>query len=367
MALTYRVLFVEEPMTAMHLREPQIEVTPRVLPNGAQINVARLLVPAAHDEWIGHGDPRTQPIYQALLNEYLKANRYQQPILWLYTPMAHDFTSIPHRLLVVDVMDQLSAFKGAPHDLVDYEAQLLPKADVVFAGGTSLFHDKKLFNQHTYCFPSGVEIEHFARAANRDAFAPPAPLDTLSAPIIGYFGVIDERMDMELIRTMAQRHPEWNIVLLGPVVKIDAAELPQAFNLHYPGMRSYADLPAYLAHFDVALIPFALNKSTRYLSPTKTLEYMAAHKPVVSTAIEDVRALYGEVVQIGSTHDEFIVHVEQSLKCSSPDRLAKERALLVQHSWDNIVAGMLVLLEPRPVQLPRRVPAPIQTTAVKVS
>ncbi len=355
LAKTYRVLFVEEPVGVVDLLEPRLEVTARTLANGACVEVARLLYPVAQERWIGHGDLLTQTAYTNRLNAYLSNEQIDAPILWLYTPMAIDFANaIPYSLLVVDVMDQLSAFKGAPRELKQNEAMLLPVADAVFTGGMSLYRDKLPFNAHTFVFPSGVEIEHFARAADPSRF--PAPIDSLNgSPVIGYYGVIDERMNLELLRAMAERHPEWQIVMLGPVVKIDPAELPQAPNLHYPGMKQYDELPAYLAHFDVAIIPFAINESTRYLSPTKTLEYMAAHKPIVSTAIVDVRELYGDVVRIGETTDEFIAHVEQALtQPADADQHARELEILSRYSWDGIANGMRAVLDARAMQIERR-------------
>ncbi len=357
LAKTHRVLFVEEPVGVVDLPAPRLEVSPRPLANGASVQVARLLYPVAQERWIGHGDPLTETVYADLLKAHLREAQIDAPILWLYTPMAIEFADvIPYSLLVVDVMDQLSAFKGAPRELKQNEAMLLPVADAVFTGGMSLYRDKLPFNAHTFVFPSGVEIEHFSRAADPGRFPAPPPLDTLNgSPVIGYYGVIDERMNLELLRAMADQHPEWHVVLLGPVVKIDPAELPQAPNLHYPGMKHYDELPAYLAHFDVAIIPFALNESTRYLSPTKTLEYMAAHKPIVSTAIVDVRELYGDVVRIGETSVEFITHVEQALtQPADADQRAREHAILARYSWDGITNGMRAALDARAMQIERR-------------
>jgi UDP-galactopyranose mutase len=243
-------------------------------------------------------------------------------------------------------MDQLSAFKGAPAELADRERAMLRRADIVLTGGTSLYRDKAPYNANTHLFPSGVEIEHFA---GHNGLGMPDDLRALPRPILGYFGVIDERMDLELLAKMAAEHPQWSIVMIGPVIKIDFHELPHAPNLHYPGMRAYGELPAYLAHFDVALIPFAVNDATRYLSPTKTLEYMAAHKPVVSTPIPDVIELYGDVVRVGNTHDEFIAHVETALRANdAPQRLPKERALLQQNTWDAIANAIASILEEKP-------------------
>jgi UDP-galactopyranose mutase len=218
---------------------------------------------------------------------------------------------------------------------------------VADASRVSLYRSKLPYNPSTYLLPSGVEIEHFARAACASDFQCPDEIVHINKPILGYFGVIDERMDLPLLSHIASAHPEWNLLMIGPVVKIDPAELPQAPNLHYLGMRSYEQLPAYLSRFDVALVPFAMNEATRYLSPTKTLEYMAAHKPIVSTPIHDVIELYGTVVRIGRTPEDFTAHIEHIL--ADPDeaasRHALEVAMLEQHTWDAIADRMSRLIE----------------------
>lgn len=346
LAQTRRVLFVEEPVTRTEVVVPYLEVFPAN--NATNVTVLRLVQPAPQNYWIGHGDPRTQPAYSRLLKEYLQAEGYVNPVLWMYTPMGSEFVDeIGPGLLVYDVMDQLAAFKGAPPHLLEREKQLLRRADLVFTGGVSLYRDKLPFNENTYLFPSGVEIEHFAKAARPDAFTRP---DDLPDPqegqaLLGYYGVIDERMDLALLAYLAQARPHWQIIMLGPLAKINRADLPQAANLHYLGMKSYKQLPTYLAYFDVALIPFALNQATRYLSPTKTLEYMAAQKPVVSNPIADVVELYGEVVRVAYSRAEFVAQVEAALQDKPPINQAKAAELLTRYTWDSIAAQMGQLIE----------------------
>lgn len=343
LARQHRILFIEEPITNTAITEPYLEIRPaESVPN---LTVVRLIQPTAEDCWIGHGDARTQPNYSRLLQDYLQAEKYNAPVLWLYTPMGLDFVeNIQHSLLVYDVMDQLAAFAGAPRELLEREKQLLSQADLVFTGGVSLYRDKRPFNPATYLFPSGVEVEHFAKAAQPDAFELPEDLQGIDHPLLGYYGVIDERMDLNLLRHLAEARPEWQIVLLGPFAKINPANLPQAPNLHYLGMKSYEQLPSYLAYFDVALVPFALNEATRYLSPTKTLEYLAAGKPVVSNPIHDVVELYGEVVRIAYSPEEFITQVEAALNPNVETQQTKIEELLARSTWDSIAEQMNQLI-----------------------
>ncbi len=355
LARNYRVFFIEEPVASTKAGQPRLGTFPGK--GVSNVTVVRLIQPVREKRWIGYGDPLTQPAYTKLLTDFLTTQGINDPVLWLYTPMASEFVSaIPHKLLIFDVMDQLSTFKGAPADLVERDELLAEKADVVFTGGTSLYRDKRPLNMHTYLFPSGVETDHFAPASHPSAFERPADLEGISSPILGYFGVIDERMDLDLLAQVAERHPDWNIVLVGPVLKIDAANLPQAPNLHYLGIKEYVELPAYLAYFDVALIPFMLSEATRYLSPTKTLEYLAAHKPIVSTPIKDVIELYGDVVRVAHTPDEFIAQVEVALDETEVLNHDKEDRLLSVYTWDNIAQEMhniiqAQLLAASPVQV----------------
>jgi UDP-galactopyranose mutase len=344
LAKTNRLFFVEEPI-AVAADEPQrLDHYVWQGPKGETVTVLRLMQPMENPRWIGHGDSLTDATYQRLLKKELVQRGVQNPDLWLYTPMAQGFIdALAPANVIYDVMDQLSAFKGAPVEIVARDRAILRRADIVFTGGASLYRDKAPHNPNTHLFPSGVEIDHFA---GHDGLMMPSELVAMPRPILGYFGVIDERMDLALLAAMAEQHPEWSIVLIGPVVKIDYQELPQAPNLHYLGMRAYSELPAYLAQFDVALIPFAMSEATRYLSPTKTLEYMAAHKPIVSTPIPDVIELYGSVVRVGCTHDEFIAHVDHALcRDNFKQRQALERRLLEQYTWDATAHKMAAILE----------------------
>ena len=246
-------------------------------------------------------------------------------------------------LLMYDCMDELSAFAFAPRQLLEREQQTLDVADLVWTGGPSLYRAKKDRSPNVHCFPSSVDAAHF-----KQTLAEPADHVHLAQPRFGFYGVIDERIDLAILATLAEAHPEWEIVLVGPVVKIDPAHLPQAANLHYLGQHSYSELPAYLGGWDVCLLPFARNEATRFISPTKTLEYMAAEKPIVSTPITDVAEPYGEIVYLGDNTAEFVQACEQALNATVAEREQRTvamREVLARTSWDRTAAAMDDLIE----------------------
>jgi UDP-galactopyranose mutase len=265
-------------------------------------------------------------------------------VVWLYTPLALPLAEALEPIaLVYDCMDELSAFAFAPPELLAQEAATLARADLVFTGGPSLYRAKKDRHPRVFCFPSSVDAAHFGKTP-----ADPDDQAGLPAPRLGFYGVIDERLDPQLLGALAAAHPEWQIVMIGPVVKIDWASLPQAPNLHYLGQKQYKDLPAYLSGWDVCLLPFARNEATRFISPTKTLEYMAAEKPIVSTPITDVAEPYGEIVYLGDTPSSFIQACERALGATAAEReqrTAKMREVLAQTSWDRTAQSMHELIE----------------------
>jgi glycosyltransferase involved in cell wall biosynthesis len=277
----------------------------------------------------------------------LPPDRQADPVFWLYTPMAvpvlrgHDTA-----IVVFDAMDELSAFRFAPPELTAREAALMQRADLVFTGGPSLYEARRARHPHVYCFPSGVEQAHFAAACD-PALPEAASLAGVPHPRIGYYGVIDERTDLDLLRAVAALRPTYQWIMVGPTAKVDPADLPQAANLHYPGKQEYADLPRFLKGFDVCMMPFARNESTRFISPTKTLEYMAADKPIVSTPITDVVAAYPHIVAIAATPQEFVAAVDAALAedpARRAARIAAAHEVLARNEWDQIAATMLQLI-----------------------
>lgn len=299
---------------------------------------------------IPHVQPDVEPdqAQRRLLDAYLAAHAPTELILWYFTPMSLAFTEhLSASVNIFDCMDELSAFKGAPADLLEKEQRLMQRADVVFTGGYSLWEAKRAQHPNVHAMPSSVDIEHFGQA--RLSLLEPADQWEIPHPRLGFFGVIDERFDAALISGLAMANPQWQIVLIGPVVKIDPSSLPQLPNIHYLGAKHYAQLPYYLAGWDVALMPFALNESTRFISPTKTPEYLAGGCPVVSTPIADVVRSYGHtgVVHIARTEDEFAAAVAAALaaRADSQALYSQIDAALAGMSWDATWARMKEQIE----------------------
>ncbi len=281
-----------------------------------------------------------------LLRGLFKQENITNYYFWYYTPMALAVGNyFSPKMIIYDCMDELSLFKFAPIELKDREKELFNKADLVFTGGRNLFQAKKNSHHNIHSFPSSIDKEHFIQA--RNITTDQEDQANIPHPRFGYYGVIDERFDIDLIKEVAERKPEWHFIILGPVVKIDPETLPKLNNIHYTGPRNYEVLPKYLAGWDVAIIPFLCNDSTKYISPTKTPEYLAGGKAVISTSIIDVVTPYGvnNLVHIADTADEFIAAAEFELKRKDHQHwLQKIDMFLSQNSWDKTWSKMLHLI-----------------------
>ncbi len=335
-ARQWPVVFYEEPIFRDDLAIPRLDVQ-RPAPG---VTVAVPIIPA--------GTPRAEVVraQRRLLDSLLAELAPKRLVAWFYTPMALAFAAhLSPDACVYDCMDQLSAFRGAPPELVGFERQLLQRADLVFTGGASLHEAKRGLHPKVFCFPSSIDVAHYKPA--RGALPEPAQTQGLPRPRLGFFGVIDERMDLALLAEMAGLRPNWSFVMIGPVVKISEAELPRRGNIHWLGGRGYADLPAYLAHWDVGLMNFALNQSTRYISPTKTPEFLAAGLPVVSTPIHDVVRSYGRdgLVEIAGDALQAVACAEHLLARPRQPWLSRVDRLLAQTSWDKTWAAMQAEIE----------------------
>jgi len=281
---------------------------------------------------------RVEKIISKLFNSY----NIESPIFWYYTPMALNFTqNFTPGLIVYDCMDELSNFKFAPSSLKKLEARLFEIADIVFTGGNTLYEAKKHLHNNIYSFPSSIDKEHFELA--RTALKQFPDQADIPSPRLGFYGVIDERFDIELIREAAELKPDWHFVLIGPVVKIDPETLPRHSNIHYLGPKDYSVLPTYLAGWDIALIPFAINESTKFISPTKTPEYLAGGKPVISTPITDVVYPYGKLnlVHIVENGLELVEKANRELHSRTRQVwLKKVDHFLSGISWDHTWSAM---------------------------
>jgi glycosyltransferase involved in cell wall biosynthesis len=335
-AATHPVLFVEEPIETDGAAALDVTVTPE----GVVRAIPRL--PSARSMTVDAQCAATLPLLEAALRGHpALAGRFDAPIQWFYSPMTAPcyldrFGAVG---TVYDCMDELSGFRFAPPDLGEREDVLLAAADVVFTGGYELYRAKSARHPDTHFYGCGVDAEHFARA-RAAATAVPADLAELPRPVVGYYGVIDERLDYELLESLAADLPAASVVMVGPLAKVAEADLPRAPNLHWLGSRRYADLPSIVKAFDVCLMPFAMNAATRYINPTKTLEYLAAGKPVVSTAVPDVVRQFADIVDVADSKAAFLASVRARLRAVDPRRLADGIARAQASSWEAIVRAM---------------------------
>jgi glycosyltransferase involved in cell wall biosynthesis len=331
----HRILFVEGPVPCAELSSSRLTI--REVADYPNIMVVQTSVPAERWQDGAWVDKERRRLIESLLSGPVGAD-FPNPVQWFYDPMAVAAFAghLDEAAIVYDCMDQLTQFKGAPVDLVRRERELLAIADVVFAGGPKMWREKKRHNPNSYCFGCGVDSKHFGRAREESTVVP-ADIGGLPGPVFGYFGVIDERIDYELVARLADANRTGSVVMVGPWTKVDAAAFPRRANLHWLGARDYNDLPAYAKAFDVCLMPFALNEATEFINPTKALEYMATGRPIVSTAVEDVVLQFSEVVKIAKTPDEFVALCGDSAQ--NPDDRAVQRGLKLAaaNSWDSIV------------------------------
>ena len=331
-----RVFFVEEPIFGNSSMRLDVEERP----GGVRVVVPRL------PEGL-RSEVATTAVMKEMIRRLFEENGIREYVFWYYTPMALSFTKDFSPIAsIYDCMDELSAFKGADSRLANYEKELFGQVDLVFTGGQSLYEAKRNQHRAVHAFPSSIEVLHFGKA--RVFEGDPEDQRNIPHPRLGFFGVIDERFDIELLDAVARKRPDWQFVMIGPVIKIDDAALPRHSNIHYLGSKKYEELPGYLAGWDVALLLFARNESTRFISPTKTPEYLAAGKPVISTSIRDVVRPYGELnlVRIADSPDEFVTAAEHSLggKENNGEWLQRVDDFLADISWDKTWSQMAALI-----------------------
>jgi glycosyltransferase involved in cell wall biosynthesis len=332
----HKILFVETIGPDPQLSSPFARY--RNPPGFPNVTILRLQFP----HWRWHDSPFVDKERQRLVKEFLAgpgAGQFENPVQWFYDPMTVPafLGQMDEIATVYDCMDELSRFSEAPPQIITRERRLLSAADVVFTGGRKLWESKRMFNSYCHFYGCGVDVEHFGEARAADTKIPD-DIAPLKEPVLGYFGVVDERMDYELLKKLAAANPDWSIAMVGPTLKVH--HFPSLPNLHWLGKKDYAELPAYCKAFDVCLMPFALNEATEFINPTKALEYMATGRPIVSSAVADVVTNFGSIVKIARTHDEFISLCREAIE--RPDRNAISAGLkkATENSWDSIVAKL---------------------------
>lgn len=337
-AKRYLVYFLEEPIHE-DIAEPRLDIRPQA----SGVIVAVPVLPR------GISDEQAVHVQQGFLDELLEGHEESELVFWYYTPMALRFAAHHEPdLCIYDCMDELSAFRGAPPELTALERRLFGLADLVFTGGQSLYEAKRSRHPNVHAFPSSIDKAHFGQARRAESSDPDDQKD-IPHPRIGFFGVIDERMDASLVADLAAIRPDWHFVMLGPVVKIEPRSLPQRQNLHWLGGKSYQDLPRYLAGWDAGFMPFAINEATRFISPTKTPEFLAAGLPVVSTPVCDVQRPYGKLglVEIAATAEEMGKALASVMKRPPAAWLRSVDRYLADMSWDQTWAAMEGLMRER--------------------
>ncbi|HYF59664.1 MAG TPA: glycosyltransferase [Burkholderiaceae bacterium] len=333
----HAVLFVEDPIHD-DVGTPELRVTE---PHPDVVRV----VPVVPQDFERHTDAYCDvvaPMLEAALASHpLMAGRFDGALQWFYSPM-----TAPAFLgrfgttgAIYDCMDELANFRFAPPDIGERERHLMRHARLVFTGGHQLYESKSKLHGNVHFYGCGVDVAHYGRARAAETPLPPE-VASLPRPILGYFGVIDERVDYDLIARLSREFPNGSIVMVGPFAKIDPETVPRAPNIHWLGQRQYQDLPALVKAFDVCLMPFALNEATQFINPTKTLEYMAAGKPIVSTAVPDVLRLFVPIVDVAHDHDAFVDAAQRAWTAPCADLLAKGIDRAERATWEAIVAAM---------------------------
>lgn len=363
LARDHRVLFVETYRSETRLTRVDLR-TPATHPN---LTILAMHLPTARWDDGAWVDTERRRALQATLRCELRG-RFDHPVLWFYDPMAAvSFAGhLDERAIVYDCMDVLPPSQGAPSELQEREKKLLVVADVVFCGSQKMRDQRLLFNPNTHFVGPGVDRTHFGTACSEELPLAPEFNALRGAPVLGYFGVIDERIDYELLVRLADARADWHIMMIGPTAKVNPAHFPQRRNLHWLGSRPYSALPALAKGFAAALMPFALNAATEHINPTKALEYMAAGRPIVSTALEEVKLSFGNVARIAASHDEFVAMCTREVAKPSRARVKAGLRLAADNTWEanfakmeKLIAETLALFEPdpAPVQPRRAMPA----------
>jgi glycosyltransferase involved in cell wall biosynthesis len=336
LARTHPLLFVETYCTDT----PAAHAVLRTVPEHPNVTILETHLPSARWNDGAFIDAARRRVVREVLAGELRG-KFDQSILWFYDPMAVTAFAgqLNERVIVYDCMDELSQFKGAPPELQRREIELLQAADVVFCGGRKMREKRLPVNPNCHFYGTGVDVAHFGSALSADLPVHPDVAE-LNPPVLGYFGVIDERIDYALLAKLADARPDWSIAMVGPFAKVDPKDFPQRPNLHWLGGRPYERLPEITKGFSVCLMPFALNPATEYINPTKALEYMAAGRPVVSSALNEVKSNFARVCHIAHSHEQFIEHCRREVERPSLVHIDRGLTLARENTWEAIASRM---------------------------
>ncbi len=356
------VIYVEEPWWPRG-DERRFEKPPHLavayadhLGSSGDLTVVTPVVPYQEVE-LPYVTPENEVLARRMVAEYLSRVGIDRAILWIYSPMMDGYYGrmVEELVVVHDKMDELTGFKGTPPILIERERNLIDRADVMFAGGRTMFESARARHANCHRFDSGVDFELFLTATLPETQVAD-DLRTLPHPIFGYIGVIDERVDFEALIALADAYPHGSVFMGGPVRKILPGNLPRRSNLIFAydldlarnrdpleaGSIPYTQLPSYIKGFDVCLIPFSgKSEATKNLSPTKTPEYAAARKPIISGAVPDVVANWGDVIWVAESPEDYVGAAADILNGSHSDRLAQAQVRASQQTWSSIVSAML--------------------------
>lgn len=254
--------------------------------------------------------------------------------LWTFVPTMVELAGkMGEKSLVYYCVDEWSKFSFMDSEAMrEMEIRLLQKSDIVFVTADYLYRDKVQFNKNTFLVEHGVDHDHFSQAQNVSLDIP-SDIRKIKNPILGFFGLIHEWIDLDLIEHVAQVKPEWSIVLIGKS-SIDISRFEKYANVHFLGQKPYKTLPAYCRGFDVGVIPFVINELTLNVNPIKLREYLSAGLPVVSTALPEVEK-YSDIVNIAHTSDEFVALAEKTLLNDTPEDIQKRSSRMAGETWQD--------------------------------
>jgi glycosyltransferase involved in cell wall biosynthesis len=287
--------------------------------------------------------PGAAAINQGILRSTLAALRrrlgMQEYQLWSFLPTAQPYLGMPgEQLAVYYCTDEWSHFSHVDGQrIARMERDLCRQVDVVFTTARSLWNHKKNYNPQTHLALHGVDHQHFARALDEETPLPD-DLRDCEGPVIGFFGLVHDWIDLRLLAHVALRRPDWTVAVIGKA-NVDLAPLERLPNVRLLGRRPYEELPRYCKAFSVGVMPFVVNELTRNVNPIKMREYLSAGLPVVSTDLPEARG-YSESVRVAHAPDDFVAACEEVIATDDPFMRRRRSEAMAGESWENKVADL---------------------------